>query len=70
MQKTRRDETWSDMVDNMGIGRTDLDEHAKEKLFLNHFLGLLDCSNVAFAVHQKKPKCLDDAIAATLEIEC
>ena len=33
------------------------------------FLGLLDCFNVAFAVCQKKPKCLDDAVTATLEIE-
>jgi len=72
-RRKRRDETWGDLADNLRTlaerGFPDLDERAKEKLSLDRFLGLLDRSDVAFAVRQKKPKCLDDAVAATLEIE-
>ena len=47
----------------------ELDEHAKEKPSVNHFLSLLDHSDVTLAVRQKKPKCLDNVVAVTLEIE-
>jgi len=47
----------------------DLDERVKEKLSVDRFLSLLDCSKVALVVRQKKPKLLDDVVAATLEIE-
>ena len=47
----------------------DLNKRVKEKLSVDRFLSLLDRSEVALAVHQKKPKFLDDAVAATLEIE-
>ena len=36
---------------------------------MDRFLSLLHRFNIALAVRQKKPKCLDDAVAATLEIE-
>ena len=72
-RRKRRDETWGDLADNLRIlverAFPDLDERAKEKLSLDRFLGLLYRSDIAFAVRQKKPKCLDDAVAATLEIE-
>jgi len=66
-------ETWGDLADNLWTLAErvfpDLDERAKEKLSVDRFLSLLDCSVVALAVHQKKPKLLDDAVAATLEIK-
>ena len=68
-----RDETWGDLADNLRTlaerAFPELDEHAKEKLSVDCFFSLLDCSNVTLAVCQKKPKCLDDVVAATLEIE-
>ena len=68
-----RDETWGDFADNLRTlaerAFPELDERAKEKLSVDRFLSLLDHSDVALAVHQKKPKCLDDAVTATLEIE-
>ena len=36
---------------------------------MDRFLSLLDRSDIALGVRQKKPKCLDDAVTATLEIE-
>lgn len=72
-RRKRRDETWGDLADNLRTlaerAFPELDERAKEKLSVDRFLSLLDRSDVALAVRQKKPKCLDDAVAATLEIE-
>ena len=51
--------TWQKIYGNS------LDEHAKEKLSLSCFFNLLDCSDVASAVNQKKPKNL---FTATLEL--
>ena len=69
----RRDETWGDLADNLRTfaerAFPDLNERAKEKLSVDRFLSLLDRPEVALAVRQKKPKLLDDAVAATLEIE-
>ena len=72
-QCKRQDETWGDLVDNLRTlaerAFPELDERAKEKLSVDCFLSLLDRSDVALAVHQNKPKCLDDTVVATLEIE-
>jgi len=72
-QSKRRDETWGDLADNLQTlaerAFPDLDERVKEKLLVDRFLSLLDRSEVALAVRQKKPKLLDDAVEATLEIE-
>lgn len=72
-RRKRRDETWGDLADNLRTlaerAFPDLDERAKEKLSLDRFLGLLDRPEIALAVRQKKPQCLDDAVAGTLEIE-
>ena len=45
----------------------ELDKRAKEKLSVDRFLSLLDCSDIALTVRQKKSKCLDDVVAATLD---
>ena len=69
----RRDEAWGDLADNLRTlaerAFSELDERAKEKLSVDRYLSLLDRSEVALAVRQKKPKLLDEAVAATLEIE-
>ena len=69
----RRDETWDDLADNLWTLAEwtfrDLDECAKEMLSVDRFLSLLDHPEVALAVRQKKPKLLDNAVAATLGIQ-
>ena len=61
----RREETWGELADNLRTlaerAFPDLDERAKENLSVDRFLSLLDHSEVALAVRQKKPKFLDDA---------
>ena len=47
----------------------DLQEEARELLALSHFLGQIDDHQVAFSVKQSRPKNLDEAVAATLEME-
>ena len=45
-----------------------LEEAARECLAVNHFLGQLD-SQLAFSVRQAKPKTMNAAVTATLEME-
>ena len=40
-----------------------------EQLALNHFLGQLDNPPIAFAVKQSRPRNLDEAVTATLEMK-
>ena len=46
-----------------------LQNDAKEQLALNHYLGQLTNQQISFNVRQKRPRTLDEAISATLELE-
>ena len=46
-----------------------LTQEGREHLALNHYLAQLDEPQVAFSVKQKRPKSVDDAVSATLEME-
>ena len=46
-----------------------LQDDAKEQLALNHYLGQLTNHQVSFNVRQKRPRTLDEAVSATLELE-
>ena len=46
-----------------------LQDAAKEHIALTHYLGQLSDSQVAFSVKQTRPKDLDAAVTATLEME-
>ena len=46
-----------------------LEVNGREQLALNHFLGQLENPQVAFSVKQKRPKTLEEAVTATLEME-
>lgn len=46
-----------------------LQEDAKQQLALTHYLGQLDNPQISFNVKQKRPKTLDEAVSATLELE-
>jgi len=50
-------------------GYPTLQDEAREQLAINMFLQQLTPPQVAFGVKQKRPKTLDDAVAATLEME-
>ena len=60
-RKRRPDEHyWSDFGDKAFPG---IDENAKELLSLERYLSELDNPKVAFAVRQRQPKTLDDAVS-------
>ena len=46
-----------------------LQDNAKEQLALNHYLGQLTNQQISFNVRQKRPRTLDEAVSATLELE-
>ena len=46
-----------------------LQDDAKEQLALTQYLGQLDNIQISFGVKQKRPKTLDEAVSATLELE-
>ncbi|KAL5509623.1 hypothetical protein EMCRGX_G005023 [Ephydatia muelleri] len=66
--KRKKEEEWADLADRLRIMAQK--DKAKEQLALNVFLSLIDNSQVAFAVRQRRPATLDTAVSATLEIEC
>lgn len=47
----------------------ELEDNAKEQLALNHFLSQIENPHVAFSVRQKRPRTIDEAVSATLEME-
>ena len=47
----------------------ELQDDAKEQLALTHYLGQLELQQLAFSVKQRRPKSVDEAVSATLEME-
>ena len=47
----------------------DLDGHARERLAVDRFLTQIADPQLAFSVRQRHPKTVDDAVAATLELQ-
>ena len=68
---TRR--AMGDFADNLRLladrAFPELQEEAREKLSLDHFLGEMTNQQVGFTVRQRRPKTLDDAVVHTLELE-
>jgi len=66
-------ESWGELADNLRSladkAFPDLDEAAKEKLSVDRYLTLLESPDISLAVRQRRPKTLNDAVSATLEIE-
>ena len=66
----KKEETWSDFADELRVlADKALPEIEKELLTIERFLGELTNPQVAFAVRQRQPKTLVDAVACTLETE-
>ena len=69
----KKEEEWADFTDRLRIPADkafEFEDKAKEQLTLNIFLAQLDDPQVAFSVRQKQPTALDEAVSATLKIEC
>ena len=69
----KSNESWGELADNLRSladkAFPDLDETAKEKLSVDRYLTLLEKPEVSLAVRQRRPRTLNDAVSATLEIE-
>ena len=72
-RKERKTEDWPSVAEDFKSlaerAIANLEKAAREHLTLTHYLGQLDNLQVAFSVKQKRPKTVDEAVAATLEME-
>ena len=72
-RRKRKTEDWPSFAEDIKSlaerAFANLEEAAREHLALTHYLGQLDNPQVAFSVKQKRPKTVDEAVAATLEME-
>lgn len=66
-------ESWADFAEDLrrlaDRAHSDLQEEAREKLSLTRYLNQINDPQVSFGVKQSRPKNLDEAVAATLELE-
>ena len=69
----KRTETWADYGEDLRIlvdkAYPTLDDDARQQLALQRYLSQLQDEQVAFGVKQRKPKTIEAAVAATLELE-
>ena len=69
----RRDEDWAAFGDAVRVladkANPELAENARERLALNQFLEQIENSQVAFSVKQKRPRNVEEAAAAVIELE-
>ena len=72
-RRKRGSEGWADFADDLKFlaekGFPELQEEAKELLAVNAYLQQLNQPQVAFSVRQRRPRTLDEAVSATLEME-
>ena len=72
-RRKRKTEDWPSFAEDIKSlaerAFANLEEATREHLALTHYLGQLDNPQVAFSVKQKRPKTVDEAVAATLEME-
>ena len=72
-RKKRKTEDWASLAEDIKTladrAFSNLEEAAREHLALTRYLEQLDNPQVAFSVKQKRPKSVDEAVTATLEME-
>ena len=72
-RKKRRGEDWATIAEDLKTlvdkAYPELQDDAKEQLALTHYLGQLEQQQLAFSVKQRRPKSVDAAVSATLEME-
>ena len=69
----RTGEGWADYADELRSladkAYPDLQVEAREQIALTHFLSQLTNQQISFSVKQSRPKTVDDAVSATLQME-
>ena len=72
-RKKKKGEEWADFGEDIKLladkAFPDLNDDARERLALNSYLAQLDNMQVAVGVKQQRPKTVDEAVRATLELE-
>lgn len=72
-RRRQKDEDWASFGDALKVladkAYADLEEKARERLALNHFLTQIANPQVAFGVKQKRPKTVEEAVISTIELE-
>ena len=72
-RRKKTSEGWADFADDLQSlaekAYPSLQHEARERLAINAYLQQLTQPQVAFSVKQRNPETLDDAVAATLEME-
>ena len=72
-RRKKTNEGWADFADDLQFlaekAYPSLQHEARERLAINTYLQQLPQPQMAFSVKQKNPETLDDAVAATLEME-
>ena len=72
-RRKKRAEGWAEFADDLKMladkGFPDLSEEAKEQLALQTYLQQLEQPQITFGVKQRRPKTLDEAVTATIEME-
>ena len=73
-KRKKRTESWAEFANDLKLlvdkANPNLQAEAREELALVHYLGQLSCvPQIAFSVKQKRPTNVDEAVAATLEME-
>ena len=73
LHRKKSAEGWADFADDLrnlaDKAYPTLQEEAKERLSLNSYLAQLPQPQISFSVRQKQPATLDEAVAATIEME-
>ena len=73
VRRKKKSEGWADIADDLRVladkAYPELEAEARERLALHQYLALIDNTQVAFSVKQKRPKDLEEAVSATLEME-
>ena len=73
VRRKERKQDWADFAQDLRMladkAFPDLQMEARDRLSLNRFLDQITDPQINFAVKQRRPKTLDEAMAATLEME-
>ena len=72
-RRRRPTESWTDFAEDLrslaSKAYPDLSNSATEQIVLTHFIASIVDQQISFAVKQKTPKSLDEAVSATIQLE-
>ena len=72
-RKKAKTEGWADYADDLRVladkAYPELDQNARQLVTLQHYLNQVDNMQLSFAIRQRTPHTIDEAVRATLELE-